>query len=216
MRCAGFILTAFALAGCASFGADCSSVDWRSAGFVDGAEGAPEPHALYVDKACAPKQAAGASYAMYLSGWENGVEAYCSPANGFALGASGADFNGVCNSDGAAAFADAFREGEAVFAKESEASLAGNAYSDAMRELWDLKHRLAMIDISLRTAGYADRRKLLLEAKELKADLGAVETLLADLADQKRRAEAEASSMRAAVAARYDRRAPAQPARVSY
>ncbi|MEQ8935891.1 MAG: DUF2799 domain-containing protein [Amphiplicatus sp.] len=218
---AGFILTAFALAGCASlgegwFGEDCASIDWRAAGFNDGSAGAGAPHALYTEKACAPKQAAGASYALYLSGWEKGVETYCSPANGFTRGASGEEFNGVCNGEGSAAFADAFREGEALFFKETEAELAGNAYSDAMRELWDVKHRLAMVEIAMRSAGYADRRKLLLESKALKTDLDAVEKSLADLAEQKKRAEAEASSMRAAIAARDDKRALVQPARVSY
>ncbi len=216
MRFAGLVLTALALAGCATFGEDCASMDWRAAGFDDGAKGAPEPHALYVDRTCAPKQAAGAAYALYLSGWENGVAAYCAPANGFALGASGAPYNGVCNGEGAAAFAAAFRDGEALFAKESEAALAGNAYSDAMRELWDVKHRLALIEIALRSADYAERRKLLLEAKALKIELGALETSTADLGAQKQRAEAEASSMRAAVAARYGKGAPLQPARAAY
>lgn len=216
MRSAGLILTAFALAGCATFGADCASVDWRAAGFSDGATGASAPHALYADKACAPKQAAGAAYALYLSGWDKGVESYCLPANGFALGASGGDYNGVCNDKSAAAFAEAFRDGEALFARESEAELAGNAYSDAMRELWDVKHRLVLIDIALRSAGYADRRKLLLEQSDLKGELAAVETSLVDLAEQKRRAEAEASSIRAAVEGRYNKREPVRPENASY
>ncbi|MEE2691852.1 MAG: DUF2799 domain-containing protein [Pseudomonadota bacterium] len=201
MRIVGVGSSAFALAACASFGPDCAGADWRAIGFADGAAGMGAPHARYETHACTPKAGADSLYALYAAGWSEGVVAYCTPANGFALGASGAAYNGVCDSQDAASFGEAFRNGEALYLAEAEAAAARNAYSDAQRALWDIKHRLASIDMALKSpsTGVAERRERLAETKALKAEMAAVEKSLAQLERDRLRAEAEAAVLRSAL-----------------
>lgn len=183
-------------------GADCGAADWRAIGFVDGARGAVAPRAQYERNACAPS-AEEAAFALYLAGWRDGVDGYCEPANGFRLGASGADFNGVCNGPEAAAFAEAFRAGEALHAAEATALAARNAYSNAQRELWVLKHRIAVIEVALRSpsTSLTDRRGMLAEERMLSEDAAALEAVLERLSAEIAAAQTAAAALRARHAA---------------
>lgn len=200
-------------------GANCGGADWRAIGFVEGSRGAVSPLAHYERNACAPAAGAGA-YALYLAGWRDGVDGYCEPANGFRLGAGGEDFNGVCNGPEAAAFTEAFRAGEALYEAETTTLAARNAYSNAQRELWVLKHRIAVIEVALRSpsTSLTERREMLAEERVLAEDAAALEAVLERLSAEIASAQTAAAELRARHAARFPsgQGAAARPQAASY
>lgn len=195
--------------------AACGGADWRAIGLVDGARGAVAPLAHYERNACAPAAEEGA-YALYLSGWRDGVDGYCEPANGFRLGAAGSDFNGVCNGPEAVAFAEAFRAGEALYEAEAMTLAARNAHSNAQRELWVLKHRIAVIEVALRSpsTSLTDRREMLAEERVLSEDAAALEAVLERLSAEIASGQSAAAELRARHAAGQG--AAARPQAASY
>jgi hypothetical protein len=91
------------LGGCASVSkSECQSGDWYDIGVRDGANGYGEERFLDNAKACA-KHGLPADRERWSAGRQHGLERYCTPRNGFAVGAQNAGYAGVCpgpNEDG--------------------------------------------------------------------------------------------------------------------
>ena len=203
MRNAAVLVPLFFVAGCAALGGgECASPDLRAQGFRDGSTGRGAASPDLEPHACATDPASAAGLALYLDGWEEGVDAYCAPASGFALAASGSEYNGVCNGESAADFASAFRLGEEVRATEAEAAAARMAASDAQRDLWEARRRLAALELSMRdpAVSSADRRLKSIEAKALAAAIAEEEASAAKLERASGEAEARLSALRSRVA----------------
>jgi hypothetical protein len=68
---------------------------------------------------------------------------YCTAEGGFAAGARGEAYAGVCDGEAADAFLAAYVRGQKLYALERDARAAAQAASDASKDLWQVK-RLIM------------------------------------------------------------------------
>ncbi|MEX0644397.1 MAG: DUF2799 domain-containing protein [Parvularculaceae bacterium] len=193
MRKAVLFLFLFALAGCAGMSKkECLTADWRAIGYEDGAAGAPVSAITPRRQACAEKIGAAPDMDAYLTGRNEGLADYCRPANGFAVGARGAAYQGVCKDEIAEPFLAAYRRGSELYARESEAIRAGEAVAGAQDELWNIRARIAELEAALVSpeTPNADRVQHLVEMKNLFKDRRRVEADIAALLREEERAEA--------------------------
>ena len=75
-----------AMSGCATLSeSQCIASDWQTVGFRDGVSGTQSSQLLKHQNACV-KHGIVPDRQAYLAGWDDGVEQYCQPRNGFAAG----------------------------------------------------------------------------------------------------------------------------------
>jgi hypothetical protein len=92
------------MTGCAAVSkSECQSGDWYDIGVRDGANGYGEERFLENAKACA-KHGIAADRERWLDGRMRGLERYCTPHNGFEVGARNSSYGGVCGQFGEAEF----------------------------------------------------------------------------------------------------------------
>ena len=121
-----FFVTAF-LIGCgAMLGAcatlnesECKTVDWKQLGDTDGSQGHLATRIAKHNKAC-EKHGLSVDAARYHSGWQAGIVRFCTPQNGFTLGARGGSYAGSCPSELASAFEAAYRPAFALYRAEND------------------------------------------------------------------------------------------------
>lgn len=137
-----FVLIAAAsclLAGCASMSRnECLYADWQAIGFEDGAAGASASAVSSRRQACA-KAGVTPDMAAYLTGRDQGLVEYCTPANGFSAGESGASYSGVCARHDEASFLDQYRAGAHLFLLRDKVRGANFALQDATGGLSSVK-----------------------------------------------------------------------------
>lgn len=128
---------------------------------------------------------------------------YCSAESGFAAGARGETYAGVCSGEAADAFLSAFSKGERLFELERDAIAAAQAASDVNKDLWQIKRRIMEVE-TRRLSSITPRS----ERNELSAELRilheqrAVEQAEVDrLLELKANAELALASYRRALAA---------------
>lgn len=202
--CVVLALSALATA-CAGFGrAPCSPADWRAAGYADGAAGKPYSTTSEGWLACAEKGAAGPDMMeAFSSGRRDGLIAYCKPASGFAEGARGAAYAGVCEADAHRGFLEAYGKGRRLFDLQTLAIRTGQAMSDAQASLWDAKRRISEIETAI-TATTTSREERIELASELAVyieESRRIEAALARFAEANTRAVNELAAYREALAA---------------
>lgn len=113
---------ALALAGCASMSKDeCRAIDWRTAGYEDGATGQGIERLSSRRQACA-KHGVVPDLDAYRLGREEGLLEFCQPANGFRVGAVGRGYSGACPQYLAEAFLDAYETGRHLYRLERQVS----------------------------------------------------------------------------------------------
>ena len=82
--------------GCASMNEDqCTYADWYTVGMEDGTRGYSMSRLGAHRKACA-KHAVTPDLERYSAGRDQGLQSFCTPANGVARGKSGAGYTDVC------------------------------------------------------------------------------------------------------------------------
>lgn len=103
------------LSACASLSeSECARGDWQHIGFRDGQNGRPlarfdehrdacMAHNVYPDKA------------PYLAGRSRGLNFYCTPSNGLAVGRRGESYAGVCPASAEREFLPAYEVGRDIF-----------------------------------------------------------------------------------------------------
>ena len=105
---------ALALSSCATLNEEqCQVVDWQQLGQSDGAQGRPSTHVARHQEACT-SFGITVDAAAWQSGWESGIQSYCTPSNGLSVGLSGGVNRNACPADLAARFNEAYRVGDAV------------------------------------------------------------------------------------------------------
>lgn len=197
-------LSALATA-CAGIGAaPCSEAEWRAAGYAGATAGESDSVSSKSWLTCAKRGAASADMSSaYAAGRQEGLIAYCTPANGFAEGSRGAAYMGVCAPDRRDAFAEAYAKGRRLFDLQTSAIRAGQAMSDALASLWEAKRRISEIEtsISATTTSREERAELVGELNALTAERRQIEARLVGLAEENDRAIDELAAYREAMTA---------------
>ncbi len=107
-----------ALFSCASLSEEeCLHMNWAALGYEDGAAGHTGQHIGKHREACA-RYGVSPNLQAYNRGREDGLKDYCRPANAYAVGVRGGEYKGVCPSELAEGFNQAFEDGRHLFRLE--------------------------------------------------------------------------------------------------
>ncbi len=144
---------AYLVAGCSGMSEQaCVTADWRTVGFEDGTLGRSEAGIGRYRQACS-EHGVAPDLASYRAGHAEGVRVYCRASNGFAVGHSGASYQGVCPGDLEAEFVSEYNAGRHLHGLESalgnvDARIAGSyrAQDNIKRELTDIAARMIASD----------------------------------------------------------------------
>jgi hypothetical protein len=122
---------AYLVAGCSGMSEQaCLTSDWRTVGFEDGTLGRSEATIGRYRQQCADHGVAP-DLESYRAGHADGVQIYCKESNGFAVGHSGASYQGVCPADLEGAFVAEYNAGRRLHDLESAlASVDGRIVSN--------------------------------------------------------------------------------------
>lgn len=163
------ITVALILCGCAGISEEqCLSMDWRTVGFEDGANGRPVQNISSYRQACG-EYGVTADLDAYRSGHAEGVDGYCRPGRGFEEGHRGARYQGVCPADIEADFLAAFNSGRRLYELETTLTQIERQIAADHTEQENIKRRLTAIGIAMVTDGTSaeERLKLVAESAEL-------------------------------------------------
>ena len=133
----------FVLAGCSGMSEQaCLTTDWRTVGFEDGTFGRSVANIGSYRNACADYGVAP-DLEAYRAGHAEGVEIYCRESNGFAVGHSGATYQGVCPANLEAAFVSEYNAGRRLHDLESALRNADARIASNYRAQESIKRELA-------------------------------------------------------------------------
>lgn len=193
MRKANAVFILLLLAGCAT--ADCGGLNLLNASDGTGSVAADAPQSCAIKAPPSDLKSSGVDIPATT------VTEYCTAENGFAAGASGETYAGVCVGPAAEAFLAEYARGEKLVELDREAIAASQAASDAMKDLWQVKRRIMEVDtrrISSVTSR-AERTELNVELKSLQAEKDAIESEMANLAAAKSAAAERLASYRSEI-----------------
>lgn len=189
-------VAAFVFAGCSGMSEQaCVTADWRTVGFEDGSLGRAEATIGRYRQQCADHGVAP-DLDSYRAGHAEGVRTYCRESNGFAVGHSGASYQGVCPADLEPEFLSEYNAGRRLHELESalasvDARIAGNyrAQENIKQEITDIGVRMIAADTTpeqrvsmvTRSADLGRRYgELTTEIRDLERDRALVERALLD------------------------------------
>lgn len=110
-----------ALGGCSSLGGkNCLVHDWYEQGRIDGSQGLDDSNLAYHLNRCPDQKDDKSVHQTYLNGWNAGLTQYCSPQNGFELGAAGRPYSKVCPSLLEKPFLAQYKQGQKLLELERE------------------------------------------------------------------------------------------------
>ncbi len=111
-------LFALTLTGCATMMSKktCLTTDWYSKGYSDGTTGAPSARYSLYENTCRKHDISIDHRDRYMSGWEAGLNTYCSPVVAYMRGREGHTYNGVCKDKHERQFLDAYFRGLETYA----------------------------------------------------------------------------------------------------
>jgi hypothetical protein len=187
------VFTVATLSGCASMSSDeCLTSDWQTIGYEDGARGYTAERIGQHRKACA-KHGVAPDFAAYQSGRDQGLVEFCQPSRGFNVGASGGNYNGVCNVTLEADFLDAYNAGRLLHTLRSNVNRASSAISGKEYEIDRIKKKIDDKEAALigEDTATADRVLLLADLKELHERTGELEAQIKDLYAERARSQVE-------------------------
>jgi hypothetical protein len=166
----GLIAATLVMQGCATTmnENECVHVDWQTVGYEDGARGEPAHRLGQHRRACA-EHGVVPDLEAYQAGRRQGLQEFCQPANGFAVGASGRVYAGSCPTQLEEDFLVAYKAGRKLHDLESRLSNLNSqiAYHDraiaqADQELTD-KQSLVISD----DATVSERAQALFVGKDI-------------------------------------------------
>lgn len=124
------------LSACATLSEEeCKTADWGRLGYQDGAAGHSEARLAEHAEACA-KIGIRPLAAQWRSGWDHGVQAYCTPSVGWREGLAGRSYQGVCRGRNEEGFLVAFQHGTEIHRVQSR-------IESNYQEIRRLEHQLA-------------------------------------------------------------------------
>jgi hypothetical protein len=153
-------VAALILFGCATLDKDeCINADWQAIGFEDGARGYKTSRIGSHRKACA-KHGVTPDFELYKTGHRQGLEHWCTPRNGYGLGARGKSYNGVCPEELAPAFLEAFNRGRALHAYENEVKKAEAELKKMHAQLEAMDEEILSLEVQMVQDGVSPRRRM--------------------------------------------------------
>lgn len=136
-------VTAAALTGCASMSQnECTTADWRTIGYEDGAAGYGAERMAQHRKACAD-HGVRLDLDAYQAGRALGLSEYCQPQNAYRVGSYGSGYQGVCPAALEPAFVAAYEAGRALYTRELRVNNARKQIVSKERELESLEDEMA-------------------------------------------------------------------------
>lgn len=193
-----------ALAGCASMSAEeCLTADWRAIGYEDGARGAPVSAVSPRRQACANKAGVTVDMAAYMAGRDRGLVEFCQPSNGYALGARGGAYNGVCTGPEEYDFVAAYQAGSQLYGLQRQVGVIAGDIRKAHYDLDEIDEDIAYAEAALIApeTPHPERVILLKDIKRLSEERGNIETAIIALNRDHVRAQEELADYRAFIAA---------------
>ena len=178
------LLASLLLSGCASLSeSQCMAGDWQTVGYRDGLAGHQSAQLLTHQNACG-KHGVVPDRTAYLNGWEEGVDRYCQPTNGFLLGERGAGYTNVCPVHQQAAFYSAYQEGRQLHLANVEITQLNRSITEKTNRLKSIAAERSSAEAALvdDTTSAHERRELLDLTRELTREEG---QLQAEIQEQK-------------------------------
>ena len=205
LRATSLCAAIFVLAGCSGMSEQaCVSADWRTVGFEDGTVGRSEAGISRYRQQCG-EYGVAPDLVSYREGHAEGVRVYCRESNGFAVGHSGASYQGVCPADLEAAFVAEYNAGRHLNELEStlggiEARIAGNyrTQENIKQELTGIAARMIAVDTTAE-----QRVAMVTRSADLGRRYGELSTEIQVLERDRALAERELLDYRATLAASF-------------
>jgi len=133
----------------------CQQGDWRSIGYNDGKRGIPQEHVKQYFTACDGVANAVIDTAAYNEGWQEGLNFYCRPPNGYIIGLRGQHYNGECITGNEDAFLDSYVKGISVYTVSANLDAIRHEVSVANQKMYDY---IAKVDKELEILRHKIRR----------------------------------------------------------
>ncbi|MCY3810330.1 MAG: DUF2799 domain-containing protein [Gammaproteobacteria bacterium] len=174
---------AMALHGCATLSeADCVSADWAVMGEADGQLGRPISDLNRYRRDCAEHGVVPDGEA-YLAGRQRGLAVFCTEANGYREGRSGASGDPVCPPDLEPGFRHGYGLGRAVHDALTELRASGDAIDSSRDRIEQLEADISDREADLRSdeLGEDERRRLRDEIGSMKREVDRLEREVAVL-----------------------------------
>ncbi|PHR58015.1 MAG: hypothetical protein COA47_10925 [Robiginitomaculum sp.] len=173
-----FLLSSVLLiAGCATLSEDeCLTGNWQSIGYTDGAKGHAPDRIDDHNKACS-KHGIPVDLETWLTGYDQGLDVYCTADNGAWIGASGITYKKVCTGPRGEAFQYGHQAGIEVYEAEEARDRARQDYATSEQELADLQQDIEYQDGRNRDTALTrdERDTALAELRRLERQYGRVE-----------------------------------------
>lgn len=172
------------MSGCAGISKEeCLYADWRAIGYEDGSAGKSASAISSRRAACAKKAGVAVDMAEYTAGRESGLRNFCRPSNGYALGANGGRYYGVCVDAEESGLLAAFETGRQLFGLQQAVASYERQIVAAEKELSYTQDHIASVQIALVSpeTPMVDRPALLLELKDLDREKDDIEIALVAL-----------------------------------
>ena len=193
------------IAGCSGMSEQaCVTADWRTVGFEDGTLGRTEATIGRYRQQCADHGVAP-DLDSYRAGHADGVRVYCRESNGFAVGHSGATYQGVCPADLEADFVAEYNAGRRLNELESalanvDSRIAGNyrAQENIKQELTDIAAKMVATDTTPE-----QRVAMVTRSADLGRRYGELSNEIRDLERDRALAERDLLDYRATLAAAF-------------
>jgi hypothetical protein len=159
MALAGTLLVALALSACATLNKnECLNADWFSIGYEDGAKGYKTSRIGQHRQACA-QYGVTPDFEAYENGRRQGLAEWCTPRNGYVMGAAGRSYNGVCPNNLETAYLEAYNQGKAVYAYQKQIHLQRQAVEKMHLDLDTLDKDIAAMENERNGQGVSPRRR---------------------------------------------------------
>ncbi|MCV0425659.1 MAG: DUF2799 domain-containing protein [Roseibium sp.] len=153
--CLGIVLAALAVAslgGCAAVTKEqCVAGDWADLGNAHASVGKPADHLDEVVKSCG-KHGITPDTRAYLSGWNQGLQNYCTPLNGFTLGKQNKQRSSICPPQMANGFNQAYQLGNVIWK-------ANDRVSQAESKILSLENTVDALNDKLHDTKCKDKKK---------------------------------------------------------
>lgn len=160
----------YALVGCSGMSEQaCVTADWRTVGFEDGTQGRSAGNIGSYRNACA-EHGVAPDLDAYRAGHAEGVQLYCRESNGFAVGHSGAGYQGVCPADLEAAFVSEYESGRRLYELESALRNVESRIASSYRAQESIKQELTAIAANMIASDTTAEQRIAMVTRS--ADIG--------------------------------------------